>query len=86
VRVITLNDDEALIMINYAKPILAELRANMVRVDADFSATPFNSDESRAGAKISNAEQLRVHTMLVTRLRCATARQASAVATWTPAR
>ena len=63
VRVITLNDDEALIA--YAKPIVAELRANMVRVDADFSATPFNSDKSRAGAKISNAEQLRVHTMLV---------------------
>ena len=29
----------------------------MVRVDADFSATPFK-------AKISSAEQLRVHTML----------------------
>ena len=56
VRVLTLNDDEALI--NYAKPIVAELRADMVRVDADFSATPFK-------AKISNAEQLRVHTMLV---------------------
>ena len=56
VRVITLSDDEALI--NYAKPIVAELRANMVRVDADFSATPFK-------AKIANAEQLRVHTMLV---------------------
>jgi threonyl-tRNA synthetase len=56
VRVITLNDDEALI--NYAKPIAAELRANRVRVDVDFSATPFK-------AKISNAEQLRVHTMLV---------------------
>ena len=54
-RVITLNDDEALIA--YAKPIVAELRANMVRVDADFSATPFNSDKSRAGAKIANAEQ-----------------------------
>ena len=53
---ITLNDDEALI--NYAKPIVAELRANMVRVDSDFSGTPFK-------AKISNAEQLRVHTMLV---------------------
>ena len=52
-------------MINYAKPIVAELRANMVRVDADYSATPFNSDKSRARAKISNAEQLRVHTMLV---------------------
>ncbi len=44
----------------------------MVRVDADYSATPFNSDKSRvnsdksrAGAKIANAEQLRVHTMLV---------------------
>ncbi len=48
VRVITLNDDEALI--NYAKPIVAELRANRVRVDADFSATPFK-------AKISNAER-----------------------------
>ena len=53
---ITLNDDEALI--NYAQPIVAELRANMVRVEADFSATPFK-------AKIANAEQLRVHTMLV---------------------
>ena len=52
----TLNDDEALI--NYAKPIVAELRANQVRVDADFSATPFK-------AKIADAEKLRVHTMLV---------------------
>ena len=56
VHVTTLNNEEALV--NYAKPIVAELRANMVRVDADFSATPFK-------AKISNAEQLRVHTMLV---------------------
>ena len=56
VRVITLNDDAALI--DYAQPIVNELRANMVRVDSDFSATPFK-------AKISNAEQLRVHTMLV---------------------
>jgi hypothetical protein len=37
-------------LINYAQPIMAELRANMVRVDADFSATPFK-------AKIANAEQ-----------------------------
>ena len=37
---------------------MAELRANMVRVDADFSTTPFK-------AKIANAEHLRVHTMLV---------------------
>ena len=42
-----------------------EHRANMVRVDADYSATPFNSDKSRAGAKIQEAEQARVHTMLV---------------------
>jgi len=56
VRVITLNDDQALI--DYAKPIVNELRANMVRVDSDFSATPFK-------AKISNAEKLRVHTMLL---------------------
>jgi hypothetical protein len=42
------NDDEALIA--YAKPIVAELRANMVRVDADFSATPFK-------AKMANAKR-----------------------------
>jgi threonyl-tRNA synthetase len=56
VRVITLNDDAALV--EYAKPIVAELRSHMVRVDADFSATPFK-------AKIAEAEKLRVHTMLV---------------------
>lgn len=56
VRVITLNDDAALI--DYAKPIVNELRAQMVRVDSDFTATPFK-------AKIADAEQSRVHTMLV---------------------
>ncbi len=56
VRVITLNDDPALI--EYAKPLVTELRANMVRVEADFSATPIK-------AKIADAEQTRVHTMLV---------------------
>jgi threonyl-tRNA synthetase len=56
VRVITLNDDAALI--DYAKTIVTELRANMVRVEADFSATPFK-------AKIADAEKTRVHTMLV---------------------
>jgi threonyl-tRNA synthetase len=56
VRVITLNDDEALI--GYAKGIVNELRANMVRVESDFSATPFK-------AKIADAEKTRVHTMLV---------------------
>ena len=56
VRVITLNDDAALI--EYAKTIVTELRANMVRVEADYSATPFK-------AKIADAEKTRVHTMLV---------------------
>jgi threonyl-tRNA synthetase len=56
VRVITLNDDDALV--DYAKPIVNELRANMVRVEADFGATPIK-------AKIADAEQSRVHTMLV---------------------
>jgi threonyl-tRNA synthetase len=56
VRVITLNDDPALI--DCAKPMVNELRANMVRVEADFSATPIK-------AKIADAEQARVHTMLV---------------------
>jgi hypothetical protein len=42
---------------------VAELRANMVRVAADFSAPPFK-------VKISNAEQLRVHTMLFIGARC----------------
>jgi threonyl-tRNA synthetase len=56
VRVLTLNDDAALI--EYAKPLIAELRSQMVRVDADFSATPFK-------AKIADAEKSRVHTMLV---------------------
>jgi len=41
VRVITFNDDEELI--NHAQPIVAELRANMMRVDSDFSATPFKA-------------------------------------------
>ena len=72
VRVITLNDDEALI--NYAQPIVNELRANMVRVDAVYSATPFK-------AKIANAEQLRVQTMLVTRRRFAMARRRRRIAT-----
>ena len=56
VRVITLNDDAALI--DYAKPIVNELRGNMVRVEGDYSATPIK-------AKIAAAEEARVHTMLV---------------------
>src|SRR5436189_6478899 len=47
VPVITLNDDEALTA--YAQPIVSELRANMVRVSGDFTATPIK-------AKIADAE------------------------------
>jgi threonyl-tRNA synthetase len=56
VRVLTLNDDAALI--DYAKPIVGELRGHMVRVEGDFSANPIK-------AKIADAEAARVHTMLV---------------------
>jgi threonyl-tRNA synthetase len=56
VRVITLSDEAALI--DYAKPIVDELRAQQVRVETDFSSDPIK-------AKISNAEVARVHTMLV---------------------
>jgi threonyl-tRNA synthetase len=56
VRVITLTDDAALI--DYAQPLVNELRAHQVRVSADFTATPVK-------AKIADAEQARVHTMLV---------------------
>jgi threonyl-tRNA synthetase len=56
VRVLTLNDDTALV--NYAQPIVNELRANFVRVSADFSTDPIK-------AKIAEAEKAKVHTMLV---------------------
>src|SRR5690349_6416643 len=55
-RVITLNDDAALI--NYAESIVAELHANKVRVEVDCSGT-------HIGAKIANAEQSCNHTLLV---------------------
>jgi threonyl-tRNA synthetase len=56
VRVLTLNDDPALV--EYAKGITAELRANFVRVEGDYGPNPIK-------AKISDAEHARVHTMLV---------------------
>lgn len=56
VRVITLNDDTALI--DYATPILSKLRAGMVRAEADLGSEPVK-------AKIAAAEKARVHTMLV---------------------
>ena len=56
VRVITLNDDQALI--DYAEPIVRSLRASMVRAEGDFGSDPVK-------AKIAAAEKARVHTMLV---------------------
>jgi threonyl-tRNA synthetase len=56
VRVLTIGDDEALV--NYAKPIVNELRASMVRAESDFGADKING-------KIQKAEQAKVHTMLI---------------------
>ena len=56
VRVITIGEDEPLL--NYAKQIVNELRAQQVRATGDFGSDPMK-------AKIANAEQSKVHTMLV---------------------
>jgi len=56
VRVLTISDDEALV--KYAKDIVKELRSNMVRADADYTADKING-------KILRAEESKVHTMLV---------------------
>ncbi|MDB6022501.1 MAG: threonyl-tRNA synthetase, partial [Pedosphaera sp.] len=56
VRVLTLGDDPALV--NYAKGIVAELRAEMVRAEGDYRTDPIK-------AKIAQAEESKVHTMLV---------------------
>ena len=56
VRILTIGDDEPLLA--YAKAISQELRANFVRVVNDFGSDPVK-------AKIANAEQAKVHTMLV---------------------
>jgi threonyl-tRNA synthetase len=56
VRVLTIGEEEPLV--NYAKAIVQELRANFVRVEADFSSSKING-------KIQDAEQAKVHTMLV---------------------
>jgi threonyl-tRNA synthetase len=56
VRILTIGDDEKLV--NYAKPILAELRAHQVRAEADFGTDKING-------KVQRAEEARVHTMLV---------------------
>ena len=61
VRVITIgaeDDPASAPLVKYARDIACELRAAMVRVDTDFSNNPIK-------AKIQEAEQRRVHTMLV---------------------
>src|SRR5438876_65696 len=56
VRVITLGTEEPLL--NYAKDVVSQLRANMVRAEGDYSNDKING-------KIQQAEVAKVHTMLV---------------------
>jgi threonyl-tRNA synthetase len=56
VRVVTIGDDAPLV--DYAKKIVTELRAQMVRAEGDYSTNPIK-------AKIQEAETAKVHTMLV---------------------
>ena len=61
VRVIIIggeDDPASAPLVKYAKDIANDLRAQMVRVSTDFGNNPIK-------AKIQDAEQLRVHTMLV---------------------
>jgi threonyl-tRNA synthetase len=51
-------DPASACLIDYARQIVTELRSNMVRVETDFGNDPIM-------AKIANAEQAKVHTMLV---------------------
>ena len=56
VRVMTIGEDENLVA--YAKQIVSELRASFVRAESDFTSNKING-------KIQDAEQAKVHTMLV---------------------
>ncbi len=56
VRVLTIGDDEPLVA--YAKGIVSELRASMVRAEGDYGTDKING-------KIQRAEEAKVHTMLV---------------------
>jgi threonyl-tRNA synthetase len=56
VRVLTIGNEAPLV--DYARLIVAELRAHMVRADADLGTDKING-------KIQRSEQARVHTMLV---------------------
>jgi threonyl-tRNA synthetase len=56
VRVLTIGDDAALV--EYARSLVAELRAQMVRVEGDYGPDKING-------KVQDAEKAKVHTMLV---------------------
>jgi threonyl-tRNA synthetase len=56
VRVLPIGEDQPLL--NYAKDLVQELRAGMVRAEGDYSGDKING-------KIQRAEQAKVHTMLV---------------------
>ena len=56
VRVLTLGAEEPLL--NYAKDVVNQLRAQQVRAEGDYSTDPIK-------AKIADAEKAKVHTMLV---------------------
>jgi threonyl-tRNA synthetase len=56
VRVLTIGEEAPLV--EYAKKIVAELRASMVRTEGDYSTNKING-------KIQDAEKAKVHTMLV---------------------
>jgi threonyl-tRNA synthetase len=56
VRVLTIGEDEPLV--TYAKGIVQELRSHMVRAEGDYTNDKING-------KIQQAEQAKVHTMLV---------------------
>jgi threonyl-tRNA synthetase len=56
VRLLTIGEEEPLV--NYAKGIVQQLRASMVRAEGDYSNDKING-------KIQRAEQAKVHTMLV---------------------
>ena len=55
-RVLTIGDDAG--VVDYAKAIVNELRANMVRVEGDYGTDKING-------KVQDAEKAKVHTMLV---------------------
>jgi threonyl-tRNA synthetase len=56
VRVLTIGEEEP--VLSYAKALVQELRANLVRAEGDYTSNKING-------KIQQAEEARVHTMLV---------------------